>query len=65
MHTRSEGFNSARLKAKSMVKTITVRDLFFADDAALVAHSAQDLHTLINKFSSECSQFGLTISLKN
>ena len=43
---------------------VTICDLFFADDAALVAHSAQDLQTLMNQFSSACSDFGLTISFK-
>ena len=57
-------FNHARLKAKSSVKTIAVGDMLFAEDAALVAHSAQDLQTLLNQFSSACSDFGLTISLK-
>ena len=45
LHTRSDGrlFNLARLKLKRKVKMITIRDLLFADDAALVAHIA---HTL-------------------
>ena len=29
-----------------------------------MAHSAQDLQTVLNQFSSACSNFGLTISLK-
>ena len=39
LHTRSDRrlFNPARLKAKSKVKQITIRELLFADDAALVA----------------------------
>ena len=66
LHTRTDGnlFNLARLRSKRKVKTFTVRDLLFADDAALVAHSAQDLQTLLSQFSSACSDFGLTISLK-
>ena len=66
LHTRIDGnlFNLARLRAKRKLKNFTVRDLLFADDAALVAHSAQDLQTLLNQFSSACSDFGLTISLK-
>ena len=66
LHTRTDGnlFNLARLRSKRKLKTFTVRDLLFADDAALVAHSAQDLQTLLSQFSSACSDFGLTISLK-
>ena len=67
LHTRSDRliFNPARLKAKPNVKNITVQDLLFVDNAALVAHSAQDLQTKLNHFSTACSDFGLTISLKN
>ena len=43
-------FNPKRLKAKSKVKKITVGDMLFADDAALIARSAQDLQTLLNQF---------------
>ena len=57
-------FNPSNLRAKRNLKKVTIRDLLFADDAALVAHSAQDLQTLLNQFSSACSDFGLTISLK-
>ena len=60
MHTRSDGrlFNPERLKEKSKVQKITLRDMLFAD------YAAQDLLTLLNKFSSPCSDFGVTISLK-
>ena len=66
LHTRTDGIllNHAFLRAKRKVKNFTVRDLLFADDAALVAHSAQDLQTLLSQFSSACPDFGLTISLK-
>ena len=65
-HTRTDGnlLNLARLRAKRKVKkNFTVRDLLFVDVAALVVHSAQD-HTLLGHFSSACSDFGITISLK-
>ena len=39
-------------------------DLLFADDAALLAHSDQDQHTLLSLFSSASSDFGKTISIK-
>ena len=61
LHARTDGnlFNLARLRAK--VKNFTVREHLFADDAALVAHSAQDL---LSQFSSACSNFGLPLALK-
>ena len=42
----------------------TIRDLLFADDVALVAHSAEKLQLLLNQFSDACEAFRLTISLK-
>ena len=66
LHIRTDGdfFNLTRLRAKGKVKNFTVGDLPFVDDAALVSHSAQDLQTLLSLFSSACSDFDLTISLK-
>ena len=39
-------------------------DFLFADDAAVVAHSAEDLQQLMNHFRKACQDFGLTISRK-
>ena len=66
LHTRTNGnpFNLARLRATRKVKFFTVRYLLFAVDAALVAHSAQNLQTLLSQFSSACLDLGLTISLR-
>ena len=41
-----------------------MQDFLFADDAAVVAHSAEDLQQLMNHFSKTCQDFGLTNSLK-
>ena len=64
LHTRSDGnlFKPARLKAKRKVRKITIRDMLFADDAAVVAHSEQDLQALMSSFANACVDFGLTIS---
>ena len=64
--TRSDGnlFNLSRLRAKTKVQLKCMRDFLFADDAAVVAHSAQDLQQLINRLSKACQDSGLTISLK-
>ena len=64
--TRSDGrlFNLARLKAKSKVTEKTIRDMLFADDAAVVSHTEQELQRLMDRFSQACTDFGLTISLK-
>ena len=56
--------NVARLRAKTKVKTVLVRDILFDDDAALETHSEIAMQRLINKFASVCENFDLTISLK-
>ena len=40
-----------------------VRDLLFADDAAITTHTQEDLQRLLDHFSDACRHFGLTISL--
>ena len=66
LYTRSDGklFNIARLRAKSKVKLILIRELLFADDAAIVSHSVAHLKRLVDRFDYACKEFGLTISLK-
>ena len=64
LHTRSDGnlFKPARLKAKRKVRRITIRDMLFADDAAVVEHSEQDLQALMSSFANACEDLELTIS---
>ena len=66
LHTRSDGklFNLARLRAKTKVTEVYVREMLFADDAALTAHSGEALQRLVDRFAHACREFGLTISLK-
>ena len=66
LHTRSDGslFNLARLRAKTKVRKVLVREMLFADDAAIPAHTETALQELINCFAHACSQFSLTISIK-
>ena len=46
------------------MREMTVRELLFADDAALVAHSEESVQRLLDKFSEPCKSFGLRTSLK-
>ena len=66
LHTRSDGqlFNLARLGAKTKVRVTLIRDMLFADDAAVTSHTEQQLQCLMDRFSQACKDFGLTISLK-
>ncbi len=36
----------------------------FADDDAVTSHTEQELQRLMDRFSQDCNDFGLTISLK-
>ena len=38
--------------------------MLFADDAEVVAHTQEELQSLMDCFSQACKEFGLTISLK-
>ena len=63
---RTDGrfFDLRRLKAHTKVRHALVRDLLYADDCALVAHSEQDLQELADCFATATRAFGLTISIK-
>ena len=66
LHTRSSGklFNLARLKAKTKVRKVLIREMLFADDAAVISHTEKGLQELIDRFSSACEKFGLAVSIK-
>ena len=57
-------FNQQRFKAKTLLRQAIIRDLLFADDAALCATSREKVQLLVDKFSAACKAFGLTISIK-
>ena len=63
---RTDGglFNHQRFKAKTKVRSSIIRDLLFADDAALVATSLEEAQELVDRFSKACRAFGLTISVR-
>ena len=59
-------FNVAQFKAKSKTsrKVVHVREMLFADNIALVAHSAEEMQSLVEKFVRAASQFGLKINVE-
>ena len=57
-------FNVSHFKAKTKSSLKIVREMLFADDSALVAHSATDMQKLVNAFSSAAAQFSLKINSK-
>ena len=66
LHTRADGklSNIARLRSKTKIREVLIREMLFADDAALSSHTEADLQRLVNRLSHACKEFGLTISLK-
>ena len=66
LRTRSDGrlFNLGRLRAKTKVCEALIRDMLFADDAAVMIYTQQELQALMDRFSQVGKDFGLTISLK-
>ena len=66
LRTRSDCrlFNLARLRAKTKVREVLIRDMLFADDAAVATHTQREHQSLMDRFSQACKDFGLTISLK-
>ncbi|XP_071508585.1 uncharacterized protein [Diadema antillarum] len=63
---RSDGklFNLRRLKVITKVKETVIRDFSFADDCALNANGEDEMQLQMDRFSSDCDNFGLTISTK-
>ena len=65
LRTRSDDrlFTLARLRAKTKVRKVIIRDMLFADDEAVATHTQEELESLMDCFSQACKDFGLTISL--
>ena len=66
LHWRIDGslFDLARLKTKTKTTTSLIRDLLFADDAALVSHSESTLQEMMDQLSRACKAFSLIISVQ-
>lgn len=65
LHIRSNDklFNLTCLRAKTKVYTVLIREMLFADDAALTTHAKHDLQMLISQFNHARKEFGLTINI--
>ena len=57
-------FNVAHFRAKTKTIQILMRELLFADDSALVAHSAEEMHRIVGAFSNASKKFGLKFNFK-
>ena len=56
-------FNVAHFRAKTKTTRILTREVLFADDSALVAHSAEEMQIVV-AFSDASKKFGLKINIK-
>ena len=56
--------NLAHFGAKTKTTRILMRELLFADDSALVAHSAEEMQKIVDAFSNASKKFGLKIIIK-
>lgn len=62
--TTGKLFNLTRFRARSKTFHSLVRELLYADDVDFVAHTAEDMQGIMDRFSRTCTAFGLTISLE-
>ena len=56
--------NVAHFRAKTKTTRILMRELLFAYDSALVAHSAEEMQKIVDAFSNASKKFGLKINIK-
>ena len=66
LQVRCDGgvFNLRRFLARTKITEFLIRDLLYADDCALSAHSLEDIQAIVDRFSDAAKKFGLTISIK-
>ncbi|KAI8498919.1 hypothetical protein Bbelb_233720 [Branchiostoma belcheri] len=57
-------FNLARLKSQRHVLVKCIRELLYADDSALVAHTLDSIQRLLEKFAEAARAYGMTINIK-
>ena len=57
-------FSVAYFRAKTKTTRILMRELLFADDSALVSHSAEEMQKIVDASSDALNKFGLKINMK-
>ena len=56
--------NVSHFKARTKTTQILVRELLYAYDSALVAHTPEHMHCIVDIFSAASKKFGLQINIK-
>ena len=64
LYTRSDDnlFNLSRLRAKTKIEKVFVRELLYADYAALVSQSESELQRMVDALADSCTRISLTTS---
>ena len=62
--TNGRIFHLSDLRAKTKTRTEFINELLYADDCALLSHTAEGLQRNSNTFAAACKRVGLTISIK-
>ena len=59
---KADPFTVAHFRGKTKTTNILVRELIFADDSTLIAHSAEGIQRIVDAFANASSKFGLKIN---
>ena len=57
-------FGMKRLKANSKINKYTILEMLFADDAAVCAHSEEELQEIMTVFYLTFKEFGFELAIK-
>ena len=57
-------FVVAHFRAKTETTRILMRELLFADDSALVAHSTEEMQNIVDVFFDASKKFGLKANIE-
>ena len=63
-HQNADLFTVSHFRAKTKTTNILVREMIFADDSALIAHSTEEIQRIVDAFTNASSKFGLKINIK-
>ena len=60
----ADRFNAFQLKAKTKMDHALSQEMLLAGDSVIVAHSAEEIQVLVDRFKSAARSFSLTINIK-
>ena len=64
IQSRQRALTYSTLHTSERRPSLLMRELLFADDSALVAHSAEEMPNRVDAFSNASKKFGLKINIK-